>query len=224
MRKLILIYSIFSLIGCTSFNSSVPVTYKSRDYFYLSSDWLNQNEQEIALRLTKAIRQKHPNTADWFPRVKIQSIDIEVEPNEWRKPKELRASLNRIFTSVSSDLFPESNSSSAWTVDLKIRTASKEMNKGLYALMVPYGVACFYTLMMVCPVTDKAIVVVDSKFNTTEQDVFSFSGAGASRLVAISPYAGDGPQWGDEAQIKALIAALSQIADKLVTHVEANGV
>jgi len=41
-------------------------------------------------------------------------------------------------------------------------------------------------------------------------------------LVAVSPYAGDDFDWGDEAN--ALIAALSQLTDKLVARVEEHGI
>jgi hypothetical protein len=98
------------------------------------------------------------------------------------------------------------------------------MNSALYALMVPYGVACFSTLMMVCPVAGKQIVVTEGVFSKNGNKVLTISSAGASRLVAISPYAEDSSEWGDEAKAKALIAALSQLTDKFVAHVEEHGI
>ncbi|MDB2386816.1 hypothetical protein N9W21_05685 [Shewanella sp.] len=58
--------------------------------------------------------------------------------------------------------------------------------------------------------------------SNSKANVLILSSAGASRLVAVSPYAGDDFDWGDEPN--ALIAALSQLMDKLVARVEEHGI
>lgn len=209
------------LVGCTSFHTAAPEHYKTADYFYIEPAWLAQHKAELTARLVESIKEKHPTTAAWFPRVVIRSINIETSSDSWRNAPELTKQLNEVFEQALTQLYPQQHKQPAeLTLDLKIRTASTEMNSALYALMLPYGVACFSTLMMVCPVTGEEIVVTEGTFWQQDKALVSLSAAGASRLVAVSPYAADGNEWGDEAATKALIAALSQLTDKFVAHME----
>ena len=224
MRVIVVIFTIISLLGCTSFKSAAPDNFKTGGYFYIQPDWIDRNRTELTNRLVQSIREKHPNTAHWFPLVTISNVDIETEPAKWRNAPELKNQLNELFKNTLDQIYVSNDERTQMSLDLKIRTASTEMNSALYALMVPYGIACFSTLMIVCPITGKQIVVTEGTFSKDNTNVLTISSAGASRLVAISPYAGDGSEWGDEAKTKALIAALSQLTDKFVAHVEEHGI
>lgn len=208
------------LIGCVSFGSSVPDTYKEGEYFYLEPEWLKANEKDISERLTNTIRAKHPITAEWFPRVSIANIDVEDNLARWRDTPALKENMNSIFRATLGALYPNLPAESVFNVNLKIRNANTDLNPALYALMVPYGVACWSTLMLVCPVSGKSIVVVEATFEDVKGNEVVLRGAGASRLVAISPYAGDSPLWADQAETKALIAAMSRLTDEFVKYSE----
>jgi hypothetical protein len=224
MRIIIIIYIIVSLLGCTSFKSNTPSDFKADEYFCIQPDWIARNKTELTNQLVQSIKEKHPKTAQWFPLVAISNVDIETEPAKWRNAPELKNQLNDLFKKTLAQIYTSNEEQPLIYLDQKIRTASTEMNSALYALMVPYGVACFSTLMMVCPVAGKQIVVTEGVFSKNGNKVLTLSSAGASRLVAISPYAEDSSEWGDEAKAKALIAALSQLTDKFVAHVEEHGI
>lgn len=224
MRVIITIYTILCLIGCTSFQAAAPNQYKTDDYFYIQPEWLEINRAELTDQLVQAIRENNPQTMSWFPLVTISTIDIETQAHKWRNSPELKRQLNKILQDALNQVYHSSDRQVELGLALKIRTASTEINPAFYVLMVPYAVACLGTLMMLCPVAGKQIVVTEGSFLKDGSEVLKLSSAGAATLVAISPYAGSDPEWGYEATIKALIASLSQLTDKLVAHVEKSGI
>lgn len=221
MRTLIVIYCILALVGCTSFGSSAPKDYKSDEYFYIEPAWIEQHRPELVTALVQSIRSKHPNTADWFPRVSIASIDVETQPSRWRNAPELQRQLDLLLGEALGQIYGTGKGEVEFLLALKIRHASTEINPALYALMLPYGVACLGTLSLVCPVSAEQIVVTEADIIKQGKTLQTLTAAGAAQAVAISPYAGDSSAWGDEARTKALVASLSQLADQFISHIEA---
>lgn len=220
MRTLIVIYCILALVGCTSFSSSAPKGYKSDEYFYIEPVWIEQHRAELVTALVQSIRIKHPNTADWFPRVSIASIDVETQTSQWRNAPELQRQLDLLLSEALAQIYGNGKGEAAFLLALKIREASTEINPALYALMLPYGVACLGTLSLVCPVSAEQIVVTEADVIKQGKTVKTLTGAGAAQAVAISPYAGDSSDWGNEAKTKALVASLAQLADQFIAQIE----
>lgn len=208
------------LFGCSSFDSSVPAAPKQGGYFYLDPSWLNDNQKNITDRLVATIKASHPITARWFPRVSIVEVEVESKLLKNQSRQDLQGALGGIFDATVDALYDGPTAVQSIDLTLKISAASKKMNSALYALMVPYGAACWSTLMLVCPVTEKSIVVVEGSFNDSDGNTVTLRGAGAARLVALSPYAGDSSQWNDEAETKALVAAVARLADAFVKYSE----
>ena len=224
MRIITIVCLSISLLGCTSFRSTAPTDYKIDDYFYIDSDWIKENQADLSERLVNTITEKHPNTASWFPLVQISNIDIaEDNASRWNS-QALKREINSLLEITLNKIYPSAEPESSLQLNLQIRKASKEMNKVLYALQFPYGVACFGTLMLVCPIAGDQIVVVEGTFIKNDGSRLIFNGAGASTVVAISPYAGDDESWLAEANAKALIAALAQLTDNLVAHIDEQGI
>ncbi len=221
MKKVIVGVLVLSMTGCFSYQvTPPPPNYNESDRLLLSNQWIRENKDSLAEQLVDSIKENHPRTADWFPNVNILSIDVEEEPRHWSRADELKEHLNDIFEMVISDLYGDIHEAQEVDVALRIREASPDINPALYAVLIPYGVACMSTLMMICPLTGRQVMVAEGTFSQDEEEIVTLSGAGASRRFMLSPYADDSPQWHSEAETKALIAALVQLTDNFVEHIE----
>lgn len=207
-----LILVVFSVSGCFSYNSSVPKSYKENP-FYLSSNWLKTKESEITKKMTTAIRQRHPHTTEWFPRLRINSIETaDTITTE---------NINRILSNVRNELLPKNKTAITWDARLTISSGEQKYPKVAQALVIPAQIAmCFPSLAMVCPGGETNIVLLTAELTTHSGEKIYIQGTGASDYWALSPYAADNEDYNAKSKTQAFIAALTSLVDNIVSYVE----
>ena len=212
--KFALLLSIL-LSGCASYVSKVPENYKEKDEFQISSFWINQNSEDITQRMITALREKHPQTASWFPRLTIDSVMV----GRHSSAKDVGATLNSILQKVSDELAPEDQRVHLWRARLVVKDADSSIT-ATQVVLAPTLVMCFYSLAMVCPGSERNIVLLEGVITTHDNQEIIISGAGAADYVAISVYAADSSTYDAEPKTKALIAALTSLSSDLVRKAE----
>ena len=205
----------FLLTSCVvSYQSAVPKSY-GKSQLRLSSRWLQEHEDDIVNAMTNAIRKKHPTTADWFPRIIISSLRAGDSDTE--------QSINAILSKLRKNLLPDSADSKIWKADLTITAGSPDDLSIVQAMLIPAQVTmCVPSLMIICPCTYKALIILTAEITTDAEETIYFQGAGAVDVWAGTPYVADNPELMlVPHESKAFIGALTSLVDNLVSYAEA---
>lgn len=217
------------LSACSfSYKSSVDEAEVNNDSKYSTynphySSWLKENKYSVIKEIASYIREKHPNTTEWFPRLEIRKIRLEMPSEKWSTSHPAIKPLREILQGVSDQLLPVNENSEIWKVDIDIRFANQKVNPALFAAAHdPYGLLCWGTILLVCPVKSSGVFVIDGNIITTEDKRINLKGYGGSTIYLSTPWLADNPEAAGfpQAESKAIAAATADFANKLVKVVE----
>ena len=180
--------------------------------------WLQNNRSEIAQQIVAFIRKNHPSTAKWFPRLKIENLFLLNSDDSSNDTELTREILQDILEKVSLEVLPENNSPNKWSVDISIKFLTNQSEIGAIkgSAMIAYGVFCWKTVLIVCPVGGQtSIAVLDSKIRTDSGKIIDIRSFGGTSRIMTSPLAGDDFSLPSQDKAKALAASIADLADKI---------
>lgn len=220
-RYVIPLLTVFTLSGCSVSTYSATDEYEKRTSSHPVNDhWLSTHRDDVTKETVKYIRETHPTTAEWFPRFKIQVVDINTDKIKESSILSLENDLNIIFNNISSQLLPKSSKAETWVVDVNVRFSHKRTGDAAYAAAIPYGLLCFATtLMLVCPYGVTNIAILEASINIPNNKTFNITSYGGSTLYMSTPYMMDATGLEDPSKGKALAAAIADFSNKIVTYV-----